>query len=235
MSPAPRVPVPPAGPRSRTLLATMSDPSLPPDAVHHNAVGPAQPSGADTQRPFDFGPAAIGESLLVAAGTALLGVAAGYIWSLVAPRAVLVVISPGAAGLVQVETSAFIVADAAFCLIVIAGGVVSGALGYLLAVRRHGPLAMAAVLGGALAAGYLARWTGEQSGLTTFHHLLATLPVGAHLRDSLMLRASGALVFWPMAAGLVAGGLTALSIRGSVGPAGSCTPLPTSPWLSPGR
>ena len=78
---------------------------------------------------------------------------------------------------------------------------------------------MAAVLDGALAASYLARWTGEQSGLTTFHHLLATLPAGAHLRDSLTLRASGALAFWPLAAGLMAGGMTALSKQGRDGAA----------------
>lgn len=218
----------------------MSEPPLPPDAGYHNAVGPAQPPGAGAERPFDFGAAAVGKTLLVAAGTALLGLAAGYLWSVVAPRAVLVMISPGSAGLVQVETSAFIAADATFGLIVIAGGVVSGALGYLLAVRRHGPLAMAGVLAGALAAGYLARWTGEQSGLTTFHHLLATLPAGAHLRDSLMLRASGALAFWPIAAGVVAGGLTWFRIRGGAGAAGPyarlpARPLPPPPWITPGR
>jgi hypothetical protein len=237
---APHVPVSVLRLRSRTLLPTMSEPPLPPDAGYHNAVGPAQRPEAGAERRFDFGLAAIGKSLLVAAGTALLGLAAGFLWSLLAPRAVLVMVSPGAAGLVQVETNAFIVADATFCLIVIAGGVVSGALGYLLAVRRHGPLAMAGVLAGALAAGYLARWVGEQAGLTTFHHLLATLPVGSRLRDSLMLRASGALAFWPIAAGMVAGGLTALSIRGNTGAAGSYVPLhsrplPPPPWLTPGR
>jgi hypothetical protein len=217
----------------------MSEPPLSSDAGHHDAVGPVQPSGPGAQRAFDFGLAAIGKTLLVAAGTALLGLAAGYLWSLIAPRAALVVITPGSAGLVQVETNAFIVADATFCLIVVAGGVVSGALGYLLAVRRHGPLPMAGLLAGALAAGYLARWAGEQSGLTTFHHLLATLPAGAHLRDSLTLRASAALAFWPIAAGMVAGGLTAFSIRGTEG-AGTCArvparPLPPPPWVTPGR
>ncbi len=176
-------------------------------------MGPVPPPGAGPARPFDFGPMAVATSLVVAAATALLGMAAGYVWSLVAPRAMLVMVSPGAAGLIQAETSAFIVADAAFCLIALAGGVVSGGLGYLLAVRRHGPVAMLGILAGALAAGYLARWVGEQSGLHTFHHLLATLPVGAHLHDSLTLRASSALAFWPLAAGLTAGGLMVVSPR----------------------
>jgi hypothetical protein len=163
--------------------------------------------------PFDASPRAIGVSLAIAAGTALLGLAAGYGWSLVAPRALLVTVSHGEASLVQAETSVFIVADLAFSLIALAGGVVSGVLGYLLGVRRYGPLAMIGLLAGAVGAGYLARWVGEQSGLAGFHHLLATLPAGARLHDSLMLRATGAIAFWPLAAGLVAGGLEACATR----------------------
>lgn len=211
----------------------MSEPLQPPGAGYHYAVGPVPPPGAGAARPFDFGAMAIATSLVVAAATALLGLAAGYIWSLVAPRALLVVVSPGAAGLVHAETSAFIVADAAFCVIALAGGVVSGGLGYLLAVRRYGPVAMLGVLAGALAAGYLARWVGEQSGLPAFHHLLATLPAGAHLRDSLTLRASSALAFWPLAAGLTAGGLGAIATRrrhqGGAGEPVLAGPLPGAP------
>jgi hypothetical protein len=176
-------------------------------------AGAARPGDAGPVRPFDVSPPAIGVSLAIVAGSALLGLAAGYGWSLVAPRALLVIVSHGAAGLVRPETSAFIVADGAFCLIALAGGVLSGALGYLLGVRRYGPLPMAGVLVGALAAGLLARWVGEQPGSATFHHLLATLPVGARLHDSLTLGATGAIAFWPLAAGLVAGGLEAFATR----------------------
>ncbi|MBO0771033.1 MAG: hypothetical protein J2P35_06200 [Actinobacteria bacterium] len=143
----------------------------------------------------------------VVAGTALLGLAAGYGWAAVAPRALLVMTGHRAAGLINVETGAYFGADVAFCLICLAGGVVSGALGYLLAVRRHGPVAMAGVLAGALAAAFVARWTGQQSGLAAFHHLLATLPPGARLRDALTLRAAPALAAWPLAAGLTAGAI----------------------------
>jgi hypothetical protein len=181
----------------------------PPDAVRPGAARPV--------RALDLGPAAVAASLAVAAGSAVLGLLAGYGWSVLAPRAQLVIISPGAAGLVQVETTAFIAADAVFCLLTVAGGVVSGAVGYLLAVRRYGPLAMAGVLAGALAAAYLARWVGERSGLAIFHHLLATLPAGAHLRDALTLGATGALAFWPLVAGLVAGGLAATAASGRRG------------------
>ena len=172
------------------------------------------PGDADRERPFDASPAAVGVSLTIAVGTALLGVAAGYIWSLTAPRALLVIVSPGAAGLVHTETAAFIVADLTFCLIGLAGGVVSGGLGYLLGVRRYGPLAMIGVLVGALAAALLARWVGQQSGAASFHHLLAGLPAGRHLLDPLRLRATGAIACWPFAAGLTAGGMEALATRG---------------------
>jgi hypothetical protein len=175
--------------------------------------GAARPGDAGPARPFDVSRAAIGVSLAIVAGSALLGLAAGYAWSLVAPRALLVMVSHGAAGLVQSETNAFIAADGVFCLIALAGGAVIGTLGYLLGVRRYGPLPMIGVLAGALAAGLLARWAGEQPGSGTFHHLLATLPVGAHLHDSLRLGAGGAVAFWPLAAGLVAGGLEAFATR----------------------
>jgi hypothetical protein len=132
----------------------------------------------------------------------------------VAPRASLVMTGPGSAGLLNPETTAFIAADVVFCVICLGGGVVSGLLGYLFAVRRHGPLGMAALLAGALAAAFAARWVGEQAGLATFRHLLATLPAGARLRDSLGLGAGAALGSWPLAAGLVAGGLEALSSSG---------------------
>jgi hypothetical protein len=175
--------------------------------------GAARPGDAGPARPFDVSRAAIGVTLAIVAGAALLGLAAGYLWWLVAPRALLMIVSHGAAGLVKAETSAFIAADGAYCLIALAGGAVCGALGYLLGVRRYGPLPMIGVLAGALAAGFLARWAGEQPGSGMFHHLLATLPVGARLHDSLTLGAGGAIAFWPLAAGLVAGGLEAFETR----------------------
>jgi hypothetical protein len=187
---------------SRTLLPTMSVPIPVPD--------PAR--GDDAVRSWRLRGAlpAMAAALAAAAGTAVLGVAAGFGWAAVAPRPLLVMTAPGAAALVHTETDAFIAADAAFCLVCVAGGVISGALGYLFAVRKHGPLAMAGLLAGALGAAFVARWVGEHSGLTGFRHLLATLPVGARLRDSRALGATGALACWPLVAGIVAGGLELL-------------------------
>ena len=153
---------------------------------------------------------AVVAALAVAVGTAALGVAAGLGWAAAAPRPLLVMTSPGAAALVNTETSAFIAADAAFCLACLAGGVISGVLAYLFAVRRHGPLAMAGLLAGAIAAAFVARWVGEHAGLGAFQHQLATLPVGARFRDTLTLGATGALGAWALAAAVVAGGLELL-------------------------
>jgi len=161
-------------------------------------------------RRWHSGAVAVASSLAVAAGTVLLGVAAGWYWGAVAPRAWLVMTGPGAAALLNPETNAFIGADAAFCLVCLAGGALSGALGYLFVVRKHGPVGMAGLIAGALAAALVTRWVGEQAGLSTFRHLLATLPAGARLRDSLTLGAGGALGFWVLAACFVAGGLELL-------------------------
>jgi len=191
---------------SRTLLPTMSVPIPFPD--------PARGDQAASAGRVYGGAAAITSSLAVVAGTALLGVAAGFCWAAVAPRAWLVMTGPGAAGLINPETSAFIAADAAFCLVCLVGGVLSGVLGYLFVVRRHGPLGMAGLIAGGLAAAFVARWVGEHSGLATYRHLLATLPVGARLRESLTLGAGGALGFWVLAACAVAGGLELLNSPG---------------------
>jgi hypothetical protein len=191
---------------SRTLLPTMSVPIPLPEPAHGGETVPA--------RRLRGRAAAVAAALAVVAGTVLLGVAAGFCWAAVAPRAWLVMTGPEAAALINPETNAFIAADAAFCLICLAGGVVSGVLAYLFAVRKQGPLAMAGLLAGALAAAFVARWVGEQSGLATFQHLLATLPAGARFRDSLTLGADGALGFWPLAACLVAGGFEMLASPG---------------------
>ena len=131
------------------------------------------------------------------AGSAVLGVLAGLIWAVVAPRALLQEVGRGEAQVVNAESSAFIAADGWFCLIVAVGGVVTGLLGYRLLVRRAGWLAAAGLVIGAVAAVLLALWTGEHIGLGTYNHLLATSASGTFFRASLGLGAKSALVFWP--------------------------------------
>ncbi len=131
------------------------------------------------------------------AGSAVLGIAAGIIWAAVAPRALLLQIGPGEAELVNAESHAFIVADVWFCLIVVLGGAITGVVGYRLLVRPAGWTAAAGLVLGAVAASLLTLWVGENIGLGSYHHLLATSRDGAFFHASLGLGAKSALVFWP--------------------------------------
>src|ERR1700676_1042441 len=136
--------------------------------------------------------------LAALAGSALLGVVAGLIWSAVAPRAVLKEIARGEAQLVNPESSAFIVADVWFCAIAVAGGLITGILGYRFLVRRAGWIAAGGLLLGAVAAAFLALWIGENVGQGTYNRLRATSQTGTFFHDALGLGAKSALAFWPM-------------------------------------
>jgi hypothetical protein len=143
--------------------------------------------------------------LALAAASAALGLCVGMIWSAVAPRALLVVQSHGVAYVVSDETDAFIVADAWFCVLTAAAGLVCGVAGYLAAVRRHGAVAVAGLVLGGLAASVLARWAGQQQGLGHFQSLLASSPAGAQLHQPLALGGQGPLAFWPLLVALTVG------------------------------
>ena len=141
------------------------------------------------------------------AGSAVLGVAAGLIWAVVAPRALLQEIAHSEAELVNVETSAYIVADAWFALITAVGGLLTGVLGYRFLVRGQARAGAAATAGatataglvlGALAGALVALWVGENIGLGTYNHLLASSPTGTFFRSSLALGAKSTLAFWPL-------------------------------------
>jgi hypothetical protein len=149
--------------------------------------------------------AAVAVAVAIAVASALLGVLAGFVWAAVAPRVLIVAAGPGGPGLVNPETTAFIVADGWFAVICVVGGAVCGLLGWLVAVRRSGPLAMAGLLAGGVAAGFAARWVGQRSGRVSFAHQLAASKTGALLHAPLTLGASGAIAFWPLAAGLMVG------------------------------
>ena len=131
------------------------------------------------------------------AGSAVLGVAAGLIWATVAPRALLQEVGHGEAQLVNAETTAYILADAWFCLIAAIGGLITGIVGYRLLVRRAGWPAAAGLVLGSVAASVLMLWTGENIGLGTYNHLLAASADGVLFHASLALGAKSALAFWP--------------------------------------
>ena len=132
------------------------------------------------------------------AGSAVLGIVAGLIWAAVAPRPLLQEIARGEAELVNAETTAFIVADAWFALIAAVGGLITGVLGYRILVRRAGAAATAGLVLGAVAAALVAMWVGDNIGLGTYNHLLASSPTGAFFHSSLALGAKSTLAFWPL-------------------------------------
>ena len=162
--------------------------------------------------------------IVILAGSLVLGLVAGLAWTALAPRAVYVVTGRGSANVVNPETSAFIAADAWYCLIGAVGGAIIGLAGYVLAVRRQGPAPMAAVLAGAVIAGIAARITGERHGLGAFNHQLLTSGTGTLLHAPLSLAGDTsavfwptkaslpAVAFWPLAACLVAGGIVLISL-----------------------
>ena len=149
------------------------------------------------------------------AASALLGLLAGFIWGKVSPRAVLQEVGTGTAQLVNAETSAFIVADAWFCLISAVAGLITGLLGwrFLLApgARRTGGLAARAIraacaaglIVGAVAGAFVMLWLGERIGLSGYDHHLAGSADGTLFPASLSLGAKSALAFWPMATSIV--------------------------------
>lgn len=169
----------------------------------------SRPPGIRQAGPGRRGPPVQVAVPVVIAGTALLGVLAGLVWAAIAPRAVFVVVGPGASSVLNPETSAFIAADGWFTLVSVVGGLVSGVLGYLFAVRRHGAVAMVAVLAGAVAAALVADWVGQQPGRAAVSHSLALGRPGTLLNEPLALGGAGVLAFWPLVAGLVACGFEA--------------------------
>src|SRR5215472_7515315 len=185
-------------------------------------------------------------SVLIFAGSVVIGLAGGLAWTALAPRALYVVVSRGSANVVNPETTAFIAADAWYCLIGVAGGLVIGLAGYLLAVRRYGPVPMAAILAGSTIAGIAARWVGEHQGLHRFDRQLLTTHQGTLLHAPLALAGDTsaavwptatslpAMAFWPLAACAVAGGIllvTALRERSarSYGPQSGVSEFPVYP------
>jgi len=173
-------------------------------------------------------------AVLLVAGGALLGLAGGAIWAAAAPRVMYQVYSlnPPTAFATNAETSAFIATDGIYTFIALGGGALLGLAGYLTGVRRYGPVPMAGIVIGAVAAAFLAKWLGPVlTGQDSFNAQLGASHKGALLSAPIALGATGALAFWPVAAGVVAGGLelsSVLRVR-QVRPDGGTGPGPGGP------
>jgi hypothetical protein len=156
----------------------------------------------------------------------VLGLVGGLVWSAVAPRVTYVVVGRGSADVTNAETPAFITGDVWYCVIAVIGGLIIGTIAYLYAVRKYGPVPMAAVLVGSFAAGYLARWVGQNLGLSSFISELAFSKVGTVLHAPPVLGSDpgtvlwSAIVLWTLAASIVAGVFLTFSALGDRGAPG---------------
>ena len=135
---------------------------------------------------------------LALAGSVVLGAVAGLIWFAVAPTPLMQEIARGEAQQVNVESSAYIVADAWFAGITVLAGLLTGVLGWILLVRRTGPAAVAGLVLGAAIAAPVAMWVGDNIGLGTYNHLLATSAINSYFGGSLALGAKSALGLWAL-------------------------------------
>ncbi|MBO0825256.1 MAG: hypothetical protein J2P27_15610, partial [Actinobacteria bacterium] len=154
-------------------------------------------------------------SCIIIAASAVIGVGGGVSWAAVAPRVLYQVasVNPPTAYATNPETSAFIAADGWYCLFAVLGGALIGLLGYLIGVRRYGPLPMAGIVLGSTAASFISAWLGHrQSGGPGFSHVLAASKPGALLHAPISLGSQGAMAFWPLAAAAMAGGIELMRV-----------------------
>ncbi len=162
---------------------------------------PSSPGGRPTAR------SAVVWSVALLAGSAALGLLGGLIWGEVAPRVLLQEVSAGTAEIVNTETRAFFGADAWFSGIAVVAGLLTGLLGYRLAVAPRDGAARASValalILGAVAGGFTMMWAGGQIGLSSFNRQLGSSPAGTLFPSSLALGAKSALALWPLFTALV--------------------------------
>ncbi len=141
------------------------------------------------------------------AGSVLLGLLGGLIWSACAPRVLLQEVSAGAAEVISAETRAFFGADVWFCVIAVIAGLLTGLLGYRLALTSRRGYARAAValalILGAVGGGFAMMWLGGQLGLSAYQHQLAASADGTRFSASLALGAKSALALWPLLTAVV--------------------------------
>jgi hypothetical protein len=146
-------------------------------------------------------------SVALVVGSAALGLLGGLIWAEVAPRVLLQEVGAGTAEIVNTETRAFFGADVWFSGIAAVAGLLTGLLGYRLAVAPRDGTARASValalILGAVAGGFTMMWVGGQIGLSSFHSQLTSSPAGALFSASLALGAKSALAVWPLLTSLV--------------------------------
>jgi hypothetical protein len=145
--------------------------------------------------------------LALAAGSAALGLLGGLIWGEFAPRVQYQEIATGTAQVVNPETRAFFGPDVWFCAIAVVAGLLTGIVGYKIAVAARTGLdraaMMVALIGGAVAGSFVMLWLGEQIGQSGYYGALGSSPVGTLFYATLSLGSSSALALWPLLTSIV--------------------------------
>jgi hypothetical protein len=142
---------------------------------------------------------------------AVLGLPAGLLWTVVAPRTTYV-IAAGQAVVGDPETQTLIAADGWFAVLTAAAGLLCGVVAYVLAGRLR-ELGLLAALGiGGTAASLLAWWVGTLVGRSAFQHEVRTARAGTAAKGTLDLHATGVIIAWPLLALVVFGLLEALDV-----------------------
>lgn len=135
---------------------------------------------------------------LLVAVCILLGAPVGLLWSTIAPR-LQVQLGPDGPAAQGLEGKAFIGADGSFLLVVLAAGVLTGVLAWLLA-RRAGPWTVLGLLVGGLLAAKVAAVVGVRPGKAHVQALLHDPMAHGSVQLFLKLRAPWVLVGWPVGA-----------------------------------
>lgn len=148
------------------------------------ASDPSEPSQART-------------GVLVVVGMVLLGAPLGLLWAAVAPT-VEVVLEGGGSRLADPNDDGFFAVDAAFLVLALLAGVLSGSVAWRL-VRHPGTGVVIGLVVGGLLAAEVARRTGE---LVNAGDALAALESGREgvVELSVRLRAEQARLAWPVGA-----------------------------------
>lgn len=128
----------------------------------------------------------------------LLGAPVGLLWHVLAPR-LTVELGPDGPAAQGLEGKAFIGADGTFLVVVLAAGILTGALAWLLA-RRGGPWTVLGLVIGGLLAAKIAAVVGVRPGKSHVQALLHDPSATGSVKLFLKLRASWVLVGWPVGA-----------------------------------
>ena len=138
--------------------------------------------------------------LLTVAVTVLVGAPVGLLWAALAPR-VRVEVSGQQVQVLDTHSDGFIAVDAWFFAAVVVAGLVGGAVAWWLGAA-HGPAVVLGLVIGGLAAAWIAARVGGEVDRVTARQLVEA-GIEGRREIAVQLRATSALLGWPLASLLV--------------------------------